>query len=320
MWMKNQRVDLRIGALVLFCFSLSSGQVFAENLKKTIAVSRFENKTGDAAVGEGMADQLADALIHSKKFVVLERQTLEDVIAEQDIAASGRAEVSQTAKTGKLVPSQILIKGTVTEFEAEQQSGGSGISFSGVSLGSSKVSAHVAVILRIIDTTSGQVLDSVRVEGKAQGKRMKIGLQIQGVGLGSEDFKKTPLGEATQIAIDKAVLEIAKKLEQVPFEGKIIKITDADVYTNIGSRNDVKPGAVFDVYSHGEGILDPDTGEDLGAERTKVGTIRIASVEEKFSKAVTESGGNFEKGFILTQTGAASTPATEVSVQKGGNK
>jgi len=312
---KNWQAGLRIGILVLFCFGLNSGQVFAENLKKTIAVSRFENKTGDLTVGEGMADQLADALIQSGKFVVLERQTLEDVIAEQDIAASGRAEVSQTAKTGKLIPSQILIKGTVTEFEAEQQSGGSGISFSGVSLGSSKVSAHVAVILRIIDTTSGQVLDSVRVEGEARGKGMKIGIQIQGVGLGSEDFKKTPLGEATQIAIDKAVLEIAAKLEKVPFEGKIIKITDADVYTNIGSRNDVKPGAVFDVYSLGEGIIDPDTGENLGAERTKVGAIRIASVEEKFSKAVAESGGNFEKGFILAQAGAASIPDAEVSAR-----
>ena len=102
-------------------------------------MSRFENSTdgtGQAAVGTGMADQLADALIQSGKFVVIERQTLEDVIAEQDIAASGRAAVSETAQTGKIVPAQILIKGTVSEFEAETQKGGTGISISGISSGS----------------------------------------------------------------------------------------------------------------------------------------------------------------------------------------
>ena len=297
---RGRYIGFAVFALVC-CFGLLCHDVFATDFKKTIAVSRFENKTAQVVVGEGMADQLADALIQSGKFVVLERQTLEDVVAEQDIAASGRAEVSQTAKTGKLVPAQILIKGTVTEFEAEKQGGGSGISFSGVSLGSSKVSAHVAVILRIIDTTSGQVLDSVRVEGEAKGKKMKIGLQIQGVGLGSEDFKKTPLGEATQIAIDKAVLQIADKLEKIPFEGKIIKITEEGIYTNIGSRNNAKVGDTFDAYSLGEGLIDPDTGESLGSERKKVGAVKITSVDEKFSKATAEGGVSLEKGLVLAE-------------------
>ena len=55
-------------------------------LKKTVAVSRFENKAGISSqmkLGSGMADMLADALIQSGKFVVLERQTLRKNLLKQ---------------------------------------------------------------------------------------------------------------------------------------------------------------------------------------------------------------------------------------------
>ncbi len=300
--LNNKRVvGILFAAVGLF---LCGSNCFAAEFKKTIAVSRFENKTdvaGQASLGTGMADQLADALIQSGKFVVIERQTLEDVVAEQDIAASGRAAVSKVARTGKLIPAQIIIKGTVTEFEAESSKGGTGISFSGVSLGSSKATAHVGVILRIIDSTTGQVLDSVRVEGEAKAGGMKIGLGIGGVAVGTEGFKKTPLGKATQIAIDNAVVKIAEKLEKIPFEGRIIKVEGATIYTNIGQRNGAAAGSIFNVYTLGEELVDPQSGESLGSEKTKQGSIKIASVEEKFSKAATEVGGNFQTGMILTQ-------------------
>lgn len=285
--------------LPIFLMVSEGGEAYGAGLKKTIAVSRFENRTIEPLVGTAMGDQLTDALMQSGKFVVLERQTLGDIIGEQDLAASGRTAVSKSAQTGKIVPAQILIKGTVTEFESEASSSGTGISFAGVSLGSSKTTAHVAIILRVIDTTSGEILSSVRVEGKSTGRGVKIGLEIQSVGVGSENFKKTPLGKAMQIAIDKGVVKIAGLLEDVPFQGKVIKSTEEMVYTNIGARNDVEVGEAFNIYSQGEALIDPDTGENLGSEDTLVGSIIIADVKEKFSKATVETGGYFEKGYIV---------------------
>ena len=98
---------------------LLAGVAQAATLKKIVAVSRFENKTswkGQVSLDDGMADQLTDALMQSGQFTVMERQTLGDVTAEQDLANSGRAQKSQSAQTGKLVNAQILVKGTVTEF------------------------------------------------------------------------------------------------------------------------------------------------------------------------------------------------------------
>jgi len=177
---------------------------FSGELKKTIAVSRFENRTnytGQVALGSGMSDQLTDALIQSGHFVVLERQTLDDVISEQDLASSGRAAKSRSARTGKIIPAQILIKGTITEFEEQAGGSSTGISYHGIGIGASKSSAHVGLILRIIDTTTGQVLDSVRVEGKAKAGGVSIGV-ARSVSFGTSGFKKTPLGKAVQIAID----------------------------------------------------------------------------------------------------------------------
>jgi curli biogenesis system outer membrane secretion channel CsgG len=290
--------------LVAACFLSVSNHCFAASLKKVIAVSRFENKTnysGQINLGDGMADQLADALMQSGKFVVVERQTLEDVIAEQDLAASGRFAKAKSAATGKLVPAQILIKGTITEFEAQSRQGGTGISFQGISLGSSKASAHVGLILRIIDTTTGQILDSVRIEEKAEAGGMRIGLNIKGVSFGTEDFKKTPLGKAVQIAIDKAVVQIAEKLDNLAFEGRIVKVDGGLIYTNIGLRNGASVGDTFTVYALGEELVDPETGELLGSEKTKVGSIKLTSVQEKFSKAQAEVGGGFERGMVLVE-------------------
>jgi curli biogenesis system outer membrane secretion channel CsgG len=278
----------------------AGSDVFADPLKKTIAVSRFEDKAG-ARVGDGMADMLTDSLIQSGRFVVLERQTLEDVIGEQDLAASGRAAESQSAQTGKLVSAQILIKGAITEFESESGSSGSGISFGGISIGSRSTRAHVAVVLRIIDTTTGEALDSTRVEGKAEASGIDLGVDIGGVGFGTEGFEKTPLGKATQIAIDNAVIKIVNRLESVPIQGRIIKVSGKDIYTNLGIRNGAVVGQVFNVYSPGEELIDPGTGENLGSEMIKRGSIKIAAVKEKFSKAEPVSGELFETGFILKE-------------------
>ena len=72
--------------------------------KARIAVSRFTDKTGkgwwSGASGDGMADQLVTALFNSNRFIVLERQTLGDVLAEQDLGASGRVSQQTAAPIG----------------------------------------------------------------------------------------------------------------------------------------------------------------------------------------------------------------------------
>jgi curli biogenesis system outer membrane secretion channel CsgG len=262
----------------------------ATGLKKVVAVSRFENKTsygsgGAWDIGNGMADQLTDALVQSGQFVVLERQTLGDVISEQDLAASGRTTKSRSARTGKLTSAQILIKGAVTEYSQASSGSDTGVSVMGVRIGGAKKEAHVGLIIRLIDTTTGEVLVSKRVEGKAKAGSFGLGINIKGVGFGTKGFKKTPLGKATQIAIDNAVEAIAEGLRNVPYQGRVILVKGNNIYLSAGRRTGASVGDVFTVYSRGEELIDPDTGEMLGSEEEKLGKVKIFSVKEKFSKA-----------------------------------
>lgn len=299
--MKRLSISLAIviGVFVAFWFHLESD---AAMFKKTVAVSRFENKSnwrGQWALDRGMADQLTEALVQSEKFVVLERQTVGDVLAEQDLAASGRAAKSQTAQKGKIIPAQILVTGAITEFEHSSAGGRGGLRVGKFTLGGKGGVAHVGLIIRLIDTTTSQVLDSQRVEGKAKSGGLGFTTTIKDVSFGSAGFKKTPLGKATQQAIDSAVAFIISKMEGVPFQGKVVSVKGDKIYLNVGKRNGVHSGASFLVYRPGEIIVDSDSGEVLGSEEQHIGVVRVSQIKEKFSTGTKVQGGKILKGDIV---------------------
>jgi len=272
--------------------------------RKTVAVTRFENRTtaaGQINLGSGMADQLIHALMESENFVVLERSSLSDMLNEQDFSRSNRAQTSTVAQTGRMVPAQILIQGSITEFQLQESGAGVGVSYKGFSVGGESSLAHIALILKTIDTSTGQILDSIRLEGKAEGKGYKFGVSYMGVGVDAEGFENTALSKVVQKIIDRAVLRIAKNLNRIPFQGKIIKNLNDSFYTNIGSRNNVYAGDMFDVYSPGDELLDPDTGENLGSLKKKVGTVVVSVPKGKYSKVFATTEEVLKEGYILME-------------------
>lgn len=258
-------------------------------LKKTIAVATFENRASLAsgAVGfitRGLADQLTDALVQSGRFKVLDRQIIESVIAEQDFGASGRTTMEGGAKVGGIYRAQILVKGTVTEFDPGTAASGQAFNLYGFSLGSTRAEAHVAVIVYLVDTTTSQVIDSQRIEGKAESGGVVWGMQGQQFGFGQAGFQKTPLGKATQIVIDRAVEYIAQRLAREPWQGRVAKVDGKTVFINAGSRSGVMKAQEF-IACKGAGIVDPETGVSLGHTLKPIGLIRVTNVYPDFAEA-----------------------------------
>ena len=107
--------------------------------KARVAVSQFKDKTGKGwwtgAIGDGMADMLSTALFHSNRYIVLERQTVSDVLREQDLATAGRIKKGTEAPTGEIEGAELLITGAVTEFEGNQSGIGGGIGGVGGNVG-----------------------------------------------------------------------------------------------------------------------------------------------------------------------------------------
>ena len=275
---------------VFFFVSFFSGMAHAAVLKKTVAVSDFENKTNAAGawqIGTGMADMLTDSLIQSGLFIVLERQALNAVLAEQNLGASTRASKAGTgAQTGNIKKAQVIVQGAVTEFEEQKSEGGQGLSLYGVSLRSKSATAHVAIIIRLIDTTTSQVLASQRVEGDASSGGVGFSASVVGVGFGQESFKKTPMGKATQMAIDRAVEYIATQMAAIPWKGKVIKVDENSmILVNAGTQSGMSKGQVLRLSKLGESVVDPDSGMELGQEAKVLGTVTVEDALEKYSKA-----------------------------------
>ena len=177
-------------------YAVSKPVVGIAEFKKSVAVNWWGGQ-----VGRDMADMLANELMATKKFNVVERQKLNAVIGEQDLAAAGRIKKGTGAKTGQLTGAKYLVTGTVTSYEENTASTGGGLSFKGIKLGGSKGKAYIAVDLRVIDTTTGVVIDSRTVEANSSKGGLNLGFFKSGVGGNFNTKKKTPAMKAVRAVI-----------------------------------------------------------------------------------------------------------------------
>jgi len=177
--------------------------------KARIAVARFVDKTakGLSEIGQGMADMLSTALFNTNRFIVLEREILQDVLAEQDLAAAGRVRKETAAPTGLMEGAELLITGAVTEFEPGAAGVGGGGGGTGAALLGLLKKSHIAIDIRVIDTKTSRILAAASVEGSAKdfslGGLLLSTVSVGGVALGG--YSKTPVEKAIRIALGEAV-------------------------------------------------------------------------------------------------------------------
>lgn len=70
--------------------------------------------------------------------------------------------------------------------------------------------------------------------------------------------------------------------------GKVARIlSDEEVVLNVGSEDGVKAGMEFVIFSGSDHIIDPETGEDLGAIEIVKGRVGVYHVQDKISLART---------------------------------
>lgn len=171
----------------------------------SVGVIEFKNESGagwwSGGVGWELASMLSNELAATNAFRVVERSKLEAVLEEQNLAASGRVSAGTGARIGKLTGAQFLVAGTVTAYEEGTKGTGGGISFGGISLGGKSSEAYLAVDIRVINATTGEI-DFVRtVEGRSKSSGMSIGVYRGGFGGTLEKENKTPAGKAIRAAL-----------------------------------------------------------------------------------------------------------------------
>ena len=297
---------------VMITFSAGFAHAATEGMavKKRIAVMRFEStdKFGGGDVGEGLSAMLSNELTKTGRFVVVERAALQDIIGEQQLGSKGLATAESAAASGKLMGAQILVRGTVTDFEEAKQGGGAQLSIAGGNLpiggllGRGGSTAHVAIDLRLIDAVTGEVIDAYRAEAEAKASSTHFALQHvkTGVGIGTEQFNKTPLGKAALAAIREGIDHIVQKTERIPWTGRISEVTETGkIYVNAGEDVGLKPGDQLEIFVVTKEVKDPDTGEVLGVEEHRLGALKIESARPRFSIGTLQEGPTPKAGDIV---------------------
>jgi curli biogenesis system outer membrane secretion channel CsgG len=136
-----------------------------------IGVLKFQDETGalflQGGVGRVLTTMLTNELSARPAFVVVERQKLRAVLEEQNLSASGLVSPETSIAIGKLTGAQYLITGTVTSFEERFE----GPTIKRGFLGRARVTAppsvggYLAIDLRVIDTTTGEIRYARTIEG-----------------------------------------------------------------------------------------------------------------------------------------------------------
>jgi curli biogenesis system outer membrane secretion channel CsgG len=199
---------LILGSALLLAQTIFTGSAVAAG-KPVVAVAEFHNTARSAywwnsSVGWDLSDMLTNELADTGKFRVVERAKLQHVLREQDLGASGRVARGTAARVGKLTGARYLIMGSVAAFQHNTSGSSGGVSFGGIHVGGSKEKAYIAVDLRVVDSTTGEIMYSRTVEAHAQGKSSNVGLSHGGLNLNQRRHNKTPTGKVVRAVIMEA--------------------------------------------------------------------------------------------------------------------
>jgi curli biogenesis system outer membrane secretion channel CsgG len=277
-------------------------------LKPRVAVYGFY-ATGKIAafegynVGDGLAAQLATSLSTTDCFIVLDRTGLSDILREQELGLAGVVNRDTAPGAGRLVGAEVIIKGTLTEFDPNKRGGGLTLGMAipktplGLRLGRNGSQAHVGLDVSVIDATTGQVKFSHRVTADSKTGGWTIGLDFKNASIGGDTFSKSPLGIASRNALGQAVLKIAESLRETTQRRFQIASSDADeVYLNADQASGIKAGDLYKVSTIVRTLIDPSTGLLLDTIERQVGEVRILEVTEKYARAELVNGERVKRG------------------------
>ena len=264
----------------------------------------------------GIEAIVIDSLSQTGRFRLVERTELGDVLAEQDLASSGRVAKPSGAKTGNVLGAQFLVQLVVTDYETKTSGTDKGIGgllagkvplLGGVKAGSSQ--GRVGLNLRLIDAETSEITFTKQIESVIKETNLAFGGAglIGDVGLGGfmSQYSKTPIGQAMIAGVNQAVFELIKQVGSKPAEGSVVKADAEQIYTNLGQES-VAVGDRLRVLKKGEELIDPETGISLGGSTTTIGEVEVSQVQEKFSIARPISlNGSVERGDKVVSITAA---------------
>jgi curli biogenesis system outer membrane secretion channel CsgG len=293
--------SIRKICLSLLAAALLPALASAQDGKATIAVSSIKPTPSlDASVKpdkklelgrilESLNSQLIDRINATRKFDVVGRSDLNDILKEQDLGASGNVDAKTAAKAGKLAGASFLLVTTVDDFQDYVETA----TFTGTGRSATKRMFRLSVVGKLYDSSTGKLIESANLQtGNDAFKDISEER--------SYSTKDGNLTDEMMVAVARDLAQkIANHFADVIFPAKVLIRRDKEVTINRGEGGGVVVGDTFNAFALGQELIDPDTKESLGREEVKVGTVKITQVNPKTSTAEIMNDQGIDKGAIL---------------------
>lgn len=233
-------------------------------IKRKVAIGRFSNETQYAKglfydkendpMRKQALDILSAKLASSGKFILLEREDLDVLVAE--------AGESGMAKIG----ADYIILGSITEYgrktEGEQK----------VFSSTKTQTVEAGVSIRLVEAATGLIIYSDEAKGFAETSSK----QTLGLG-GSAGFDATLSDKAISAALSQLVENIINKCMDKPWKSYLLSVEDGTYIISGGASQGLLPGDTFYVYRKGKTVTNPQTGLKIELPGTKTGKVTVLS-------------------------------------------
>lgn len=298
MWYSTDKIISLALLLIVLCANSARAQtptkeslgigavkVIPSLIEATQKVGKF---TELSRVVEAMDSQMIDRFHNTRKFTIVSRSDLAELMKEQGLAASGNldSDDAAAAQAFKLAGCKYLLVTSVDSFQDYEEKA----TFEGIGEKATKRVIQFSAVGKIYDATSGKLLESANFQ------------------LDNKDIARNPAYVAARGQLNEKLLaemarmmadKIANRVVDVLYPAKVVAKTDRIVTINRGDGTGVATGQVWEVYALGEEMIDPDTQASLGREEVCVGAVKITSVQPMFSKAEVMDDKGVDKGHIL---------------------
>lgn len=307
--------------------------------KRRMAVSAFDYSTvvswvqywfnAPYNIGDGIRAMLTVRMAQSNTITLLEREKIQEIMKEQDFAASNRVRQGTGAKIGQISGADVNLYGDIVIFgrddTTKRRGAGAAVGrFFGGAVGgavtgfSKEEKAVVGINLRLVDTETGEVIETAEARGESSRSSKDFSGVFGGAGAGaaavgggssgmtSSNFQNTIIGEATSNAVTKVVEFLEGRVPKLPakpraIEGRVAVIGTGQATLAIGSNDGVLRGDRFEILQINGEIRDPATKEVIDVDAVKIGELVVDNVRDR--TATGAYGGQPLSNAIMTASG-----------------